>query len=158
MEVSRKARQHLLGAGNTVDMLNELESLWHKVDNFVEGFKNNIGLDNVTSSVCNSKFDVDDFEYGVFTDYAQMLCKGMIPLSKDVEKHLRCRFVDHGNPFLKIAPFKQEDVYLEPHIVIYHNVLTDEEIDKLQEEAYPMVCSNFINISKLIFQNMFLAI
>ncbi|XP_043462737.1 prolyl 4-hydroxylase subunit alpha-2-like [Leptopilina heterotoma] len=92
-------------------------------------------------------------DYEIFENSALKLCNGSISLSPVIEKHLRCRFVDHGNPFLKIAPFKQEDVYLDPLIVIYHNVLTDKEIEMLQEEAYPVLAPSTIFTSKKEIQS-----
>ncbi|XP_043465898.1 prolyl 4-hydroxylase subunit alpha-2-like [Leptopilina heterotoma] len=143
-DAAYKANEYSLSAKTTISMLTSLETLWLKIDDYMKDTKKIIGLHNVTSSEtgCEPEYDYDDYESGIFENSALKLCNGMISQSPDIEKHLKCRFVDYGNPFLKIAPFKQEDVYLDPFIVIYHNVLSDAEIEMLQEEAYPALDSS----------------
>jgi hypothetical protein len=69
----------------------------------------------------------------------EMLCRGEIPMPLSLQKDLRCRYVDRGIPFLKIAPFKEEEAYLDPRIVIYHDVIYDEEIETIKRMAQPRV-------------------
>lgn len=69
----------------------------------------------------------------------EMLCRGEITMSPSVQKDLRCRYVDRGVPYLKIAPFKEEEAYLDPRIVIYYDVIHDEEIDTIKRLAQPRV-------------------
>lgn len=69
----------------------------------------------------------------------EMLCRGEVPLSPQIQKDLKCRYVDRGIPFLRIAPFKEEEAYLDPRIVIYHDVITDAEIDTIKRLAQPRV-------------------
>lgn len=69
----------------------------------------------------------------------EMLCRGEVSLPIDVQKNLKCRYVERGIPFLKIAPFKEEEAYLDPRIVIYHDVIYDEEIDTIKRMAQPRV-------------------
>ena len=73
----------------------------------------------------------------------EMLCRGEISLPANIQKNLKCRYVDRGIPFLKIAPFKEEEAYLEPRIVIYHDVIYDEEIETIKRLAQPRVRSTF---------------
>lgn len=68
-----------------------------------------------------------------------MLCRGEISLPADIQKQLKCRYVDRGISFLKIAPFKEEEAYLNPRIVIYHDVIYDEEIETIKRLAQPRV-------------------
>ncbi|CAG5107262.1 Similar to phy-2: Prolyl 4-hydroxylase subunit alpha-2 (Caenorhabditis elegans) [Cotesia congregata] len=67
----------------------------------------------------------------------EMLCRGEVPMSPQLQKDLRCRYIDRGIPFLKIAPFKEEEAYLDPRIVIYHDVISDAEIDTIKRLAQP---------------------
>lgn len=69
----------------------------------------------------------------------EMLCRGEVSIPLEVEKNLKCRYVDRGIPFLKIAPFKEEEAYLDPRIVVYHNVIYDEEIETIKRMAQPRV-------------------
>ena len=73
----------------------------------------------------------------------EMLCRGEVSIPPEVQKNLKCRYVDRGIPFLKIAPFKEEEAYLDPRIVVYHNVIYDEEIETIKRMAQPRVtCSS----------------
>lgn len=69
----------------------------------------------------------------------EMLCRGEVPQSPEIQKNLKCRYVDRGIAFLKIAPFKEEEAYLDPRIVIYHDVIYDDEIDTIKRMAQPRV-------------------
>lgn len=71
----------------------------------------------------------------------EMLCRGEVSIPPQVGRNLKCRYVDRGIPFLKIAPFKEEEAYLDPRIVIYHNVIHDEEIETIKRMAQPRVNS-----------------
>ncbi|KOC60916.1 Prolyl 4-hydroxylase subunit alpha-1 [Habropoda laboriosa] len=67
----------------------------------------------------------------------EMLCRGEVQIPRKMQKNLKCRYVDRGIPFLKIAPFKEEEAYLDPRIVVYHNVIYDEEIETIKRMAQP---------------------
>lgn len=69
----------------------------------------------------------------------EMLCRGEIKVPASIQKDLKCRYVNRGSPMLKIAPFKEEEAYLNPRIVIYHDVINDEEIETIKRLAQPRV-------------------
>ena len=49
-------------------------------------------------------------------------------------------FYSHGkNAYLKIIPYKVETVSLNPRVDLYHDVLSDSEIDVIKELATPRV-------------------
>ena len=52
---------------------------------------------------------------------------------------LSCSYQHGFHPFLRYAPYKEETVYLKPRIVIYHEVLTDGEIETIKAMATPRV-------------------
>ncbi|XP_054550410.1 prolyl 4-hydroxylase subunit alpha-2-like isoform X7 [Talpa occidentalis] len=69
----------------------------------------------------------------------ESLCRGEgVKLTPQKQKRLFCRY-HHGNkmPQLLIAPFKEEDEWDTPHIVRYHDVMSDEEIKRIKEIAKP---------------------
>lgn len=70
----------------------------------------------------------------------EMLCRKDVGLSAAESSKLKCRYVTNRSPFLKIAPLKLEEAYLEPYIVIYHDVMYDAEIEVLKKMAKPRVC------------------
>ena len=49
--------------------------------------------------------------------------------------HQTCRYLHHDNPFLKIGPFIEEQLSKSPYMVIYHDILTDKEIEYLIKES-----------------------
>lgn len=59
------------------------------------------------------------------------VCRGK--LTKDVKEmsRLHCRYIS-STPFTKLSPFKVEEVNLDPYIVIYLNVLSNNEIQSLR--------------------------
>ncbi len=58
-------------------------------------------------------------------------------------KHqLKCRYRSRMNsPGLILSPVKEEEVYLDPWIVIYHDVISQSEMESLKDIAFPLVCS-----------------
>ncbi|KAI4458945.1 prolyl 4-hydroxylase alpha subunit [Holotrichia oblita] len=67
----------------------------------------------------------------------EALCRGEISPSDTIAAKLKCRYVNNGNPFLMIAPFKVEEAYLNPHILIFHDVMADDEIATIKALAQP---------------------
>ncbi|KAL9695414.1 hypothetical protein quinque_014699 [Culex quinquefasciatus] len=59
----------------------------------------------------------------------EQLCRGEAHRAEADLSKLRCRYVTNSSPFLKIAPLKLEEAHLEPYIVIYHEVMSDAEIE-----------------------------
>ncbi|CAH2277008.1 prolyl 4-hydroxylase subunit alpha-2 isoform X1 [Pelobates cultripes] len=69
----------------------------------------------------------------------EALCRGEgVRMTPKRQKRLHCRYHDgNKNPRLLISPVKEEDEWDSPHIVRYHDVLSDEEIEKIKELAKP---------------------
>ncbi len=67
------------------------------------------------------------------------LSRGERLLDLDMERQLRCRYVTDGVAFLRLQPVKEEEAYLNPRIVIYHDVLSDAEIETVKKMAQPRV-------------------
>lgn len=67
----------------------------------------------------------------------EMLCRGELKPSPAALRPLRCRYVTNDVPFLRIGPLKLEEAYLNPYIVIYHNVMFDKEIELVKKLARP---------------------
>ena len=67
----------------------------------------------------------------------EKLCRNEVALGEDVKARLKCRYVDFGRPFLKLARLKEEEAFLRPRIVLYHDVITDSEIETLKRLATP---------------------
>lgn len=56
-----------------------------------------------------------------------------------------------GNPILILAPVKVEVIYKDPDIVMFHDVISDKEIEIIKELATPNVrspSSNMLSFDK----------
>ena len=83
------------------------------------------------------------FDIGVEFEQARdnffVLCKdGAIP-SRDpiLDSKLFCRYQDHADPYLRLGPFKLEEANADPFIVVFHEIIFDEEINQLKARAAP---------------------
>lgn len=65
------------------------------------------------------------------------LCRGEKTKPNQHEKDLVCRYFHGHHPFLKIAPYKEEELFLSPRIVLYYDVLTESEFDTVKSFAIP---------------------
>ena len=66
-------------------------------------------------------------------DY-EALCRG--DFEKKLNKNLYCRYINY-NPFLVIAPVKEELVNEDPKIWLYHDVITEKQIEIMKDLAGP---------------------
>lgn len=67
----------------------------------------------------------------------EQLCRGEVSTPIEITSNLKCRYINNNNPFLLIAPFKIEEAFHEPKIVIFHNVMSDSEIETIKQLARP---------------------
>ncbi|CAB3248038.1 unnamed protein product [Arctia plantaginis] len=79
----------------------------------------------------------DDYKKTMLEENYEDLCRGDIDLSVQVISRLTCRYVTETHPFLKIAPIKMEMKYLDPEVVLYHELLNDREIELIKRFAMP---------------------
>ncbi|KAM4636230.1 prolyl 4-hydroxylase subunit alpha-1 isoform 4-T4 [Discoglossus pictus] len=69
----------------------------------------------------------------------EMLCRGEgIQMTPRRQRKLSCRYNDgNRSPVFILSPAKVEDEWDKPHIVRYHDIISDEEIAKVKELAKP---------------------
>ena len=60
-------------------------------------------------------------------------------MDPNIEAALRCRYVTNNVPYFFIQPIKMEEALMNPRIVIYRDVISDEEIDTFKKLAKPRV-------------------
>ncbi|XP_028331385.1 prolyl 4-hydroxylase subunit alpha-1-like isoform X2 [Gouania willdenowi] len=67
------------------------------------------------------------------------LCRGEgLQMTPRRQSRLLCRYHDNGrHPRYVIGPVKQEDEWDHPHIVRYHDIVTEKEMQKIKELAKP---------------------
>lgn len=81
----------------------------------------------------------------------EQLCRGEVKLPEAKRSQLLCRYHFGKDPSLLIGPHKEEEANLDPRVVVYHDVLSDNEIDLIKGLATPIVryCYNdWINLYK----------
>lgn len=62
----------------------------------------------------------------------ETLCRNGIVESPIKLAPLRCRYNSNATAFLIIAPLKYEEISLDPYIVVYHEVIYDNEIEVIK--------------------------
>ncbi|SPP80890.1 prolyl 4-hydroxylase subunit alpha-2 [Drosophila guanche] len=62
---------------------------------------------------------------------------------------LHCRYNGTTSPFLRLAPLRMEELSLDPYIVVYHNVLTDAEIAKVEQIAEPLLEHSSVYVAEI---------
>uniref|UniRef100_A0A674P148 procollagen-proline 4-dioxygenase n=1 Tax=Takifugu rubripes TaxID=31033 RepID=A0A674P148_TAKRU len=74
----------------------------------------------------------------------EQLCRGEgLKMTARRQSQLFCRYYDNGrHPKYVIGPVKQEDEWDRPHIVRYHDILSNREMETVKELAKPRVRGN----------------
>uniref|UniRef100_A0A3P8Q999 procollagen-proline 4-dioxygenase n=1 Tax=Astatotilapia calliptera TaxID=8154 RepID=A0A3P8Q999_ASTCA len=69
----------------------------------------------------------------------EQLCRGQgIKLTPRRQSRLFCRYYDNNrHPRYVIGPVQQEDEWDSPHIVRYHNIVSEKDMEKVKELAKP---------------------
>ncbi|XP_057214475.1 prolyl 4-hydroxylase subunit alpha-1a [Triplophysa rosa] len=69
----------------------------------------------------------------------ERLCRGEgLRMTPRRQRRLFCRYHDNNrHPLYVIGPVKQEDEWDRPRIVRYHNIITEQEMEKVKELAKP---------------------
>eukprot|EP00095_Tigriopus_kingsejongensis_P000177 maker-scaffold487_size158652-snap-gene-0.42 protein:Tk00177 transcript:maker-scaffold487_size158652-snap-gene-0.42-mRNA-1 annotation:"af495541_1prolyl 4-hydroxylase alpha-related protein ph4" len=57
--------------------------------------------------------------------------------SPEMDTQLRCRWLHHSNPFLRLAPFKMELVNEQPFVCQFHDFMHNNEMEHFQAYAKP---------------------
>jgi len=67
----------------------------------------------------------------------EQLCRGEEFISEEDRSKLLCRYSTGKHLYLIIGPVKEEEVYLNPRIVIYHDLVSDSELETVKSLATP---------------------
>ncbi|XP_038214789.1 prolyl 4-hydroxylase subunit alpha-1 isoform X2 [Zerene cesonia] len=67
----------------------------------------------------------------------EKLCRGEMDIPQEIAKTLTCRYLTENHPFQKLAPVKMEYMYRNPDIIMFYEVLSDEEIEYIKNMARP---------------------
>jgi prolyl 4-hydroxylase len=107
-----------------------------RVKTIMENYRENLG-----TSAFNlpSPFNEDFQKDGQFSNEKEEIvykqaCRYNFKRSIKDDNRLACGFVyRYKCPFTRLAQFKVEEVNMNPYVVIFHDVLSDREIDQLKE-------------------------
>ncbi|KAL5283336.1 hypothetical protein ACFFRR_005925 [Megaselia abdita] len=77
--------------------------------------------------------------YSKSYDLYKRTCRDDVSLSKNQQRDLKCRYKTGPAPFLKLAPFKMEEVNKDPSITVYYNAITNNEIKYVINTAKPFL-------------------
>lgn len=88
------------------------------------------------------------FQNPTSKDYAgkelyEQLCRGEVTPPIEITSKLKCYYTNNSNPYLYLAPFKVEEAYHKPRILIFHDVMGDREIETIKKIAHPRVRAIF---------------
>uniref|UniRef100_H2ZIE7 procollagen-proline 4-dioxygenase n=1 Tax=Ciona savignyi TaxID=51511 RepID=H2ZIE7_CIOSA len=106
---------------------------------------------NSKDSQENNTMSLDDYEK--ITDHSN-LCLGnfTIVCPNDVKKQLKCYyFTNKQHPRLLLSPIKLEELWNFPHIVRFHDIVSDKEANAIIELAKPQVNTGSYSIQIFIF-------
>lgn len=97
----------------------------------IDNFQKELPTKKIPKSDDNFENLLEDYEAG---------CRGELKLPENVTKSLQCRYTHNNIDFLRIAPLKLEEVHKpQPYIVIYHQVVSNNEIELIKELGKPLV-------------------
>ncbi|XP_059046367.1 prolyl 4-hydroxylase subunit alpha-2-like isoform X2 [Achroia grisella] len=85
----------------------------------------------------NSEYMAELTEYQKDRMNYESLCRGDMYLPSYFTKDLHCRYLTENHPFLKLARVKMEIIYLNPDVVVFHEVMSDDEIEYIKSLAKP---------------------
>lgn len=114
--------------------MNPNSSEFIEVRQRIENEQKEFGTRNLIKRDPYSDHFIKDGTYSEFkeTIFYGQVCRGDVAKSFKEQAELRCRYVSNS-PFAKLARFKIEEVNLDPYIVLYIDILTDDEIRFLKE-------------------------
>ncbi len=93
--------------------------------NLNENLSEGISADNLFMQVCQK---------GKFSDYDTISQRSrLFPSSQ------RCRFLHHEDAYLKLGPFKEEQLSLFPYAVVFRDILSDKEMAYLLDTSKPLL-------------------
>ena len=69
----------------------------------------------------------------------EQLCRGEEFITEEQRSELLCRYSTGQHPYLTIGPVKEEEIYLDPRIVIFHDIVSDSELDTVKSLSAPLL-------------------
>ena len=81
------------------------------------------------------------------------------PQANPYEHELKCFYSTVGkNPLLILAPVKVEEIHNKPDIVLFHDVISDNEIGMVKKLSTPLVRFSYRTEAYLILRDLLLGV
>ncbi|XP_014293971.1 prolyl 4-hydroxylase subunit alpha-2 [Halyomorpha halys] len=96
-------------------------------------------LKAIEKGVANEQKEKEEPQYDqpLERDLYEMACRNAVSPPISITSKLKCRYVTNGIPFLKLAPLKEEEAYLNPRIILFREAMYDSEIEVIKKMALP---------------------
>ncbi|OZC06666.1 hypothetical protein X798_06341 [Onchocerca flexuosa] len=78
------------------------------------------------------------FDEGMVLTY-EALCRQEVPVNTKAQLQLYCHY-KMDRPYLRLAPFKVEIARQNPLVVLFYNIISEEEAQIIQTLAMPKAC------------------
>jgi prolyl 4-hydroxylase len=78
----------------------------------------------------------DNYQSSTFFKNYERLCRGEQTHNHTFEHKLTCQYRRH-HPYLYIRPALEEVVHLKPLMLMYHGILSETEVNRIKEMAFP---------------------
>jgi len=132
-EMLKLEPEHPRGAGNLEYYQQTLEK---KGASMQKRGEDGLGDADETVNILKEQRRRDD-DLGEERVHYEQLCRGEEFVPQDMKSKLVCRYTTGKHPFLILGPVKEEEVYLKPRIVLFHELITDSEIETIKKLATP---------------------
>jgi prolyl 4-hydroxylase len=127
---------HERALGNKAYYERELQRLGSKAQLRGDDGSDEVPKDESIKIQHDTRFNPHSYDMSEKKMY-EKACRGELLQSEKVKATLKCRYFDNNVPFLKLARFKLEELYHDPYIVVYHDVMYDREIEIIKKLAKP---------------------
>lgn len=93
--------------------------------------------DDETETIATAPVEPDFKSFMDSRSEYEQLCRGDLITPLQISSKLKCMYVNNNVAFLKIGPFKMEEAFFDPRIVVFHDVIYDSEIATIKKMAQP---------------------
>ncbi|XP_037042331.1 prolyl 4-hydroxylase subunit alpha-1-like isoform X2 [Bradysia coprophila] len=116
--------------------LDDGDKSYSRLSDSLHAARKKFGSNNIiVNDLFSDKF-THDGTFSVLKDRIlnSQICRGNVSRTAHEISKLRCRYVS-TNPFSTLARFKVEEVHLDPYVVLFVDILSDEELAVLKESS-----------------------
>jgi prolyl 4-hydroxylase len=127
--------------GNTTASVEEIMPFYNmaiEIHDDLESSQRALEKLNETKTYPAAKLRIVEGDNDDYRNY-QALCRGETLRSPKEEKNLRCYITNRGDPFLILQPVKVEVFNENPYVMMFHNLMSENEMKIYKELAIPLL-------------------